>query len=204
MHRLPYQLLDHLTIPQVNLSISGYEPDSLRTSHMRSPSMRAQEISIMPQLDGPVSLPMRDPTGRRIQEIPRSAEWESSQGGTYVQRASASRWREYPGGNSKNDGSRRPHRDWRPLREGDIQTKVEDPLAKEDSLIEDLLMMKDPLEEDILLEMEDPLEEEDTLVEDPLMKMEDPLIVEDLLVMKDPLDLLVDKDCQALKDHLYQ
>ena len=71
---LPSGRGDHLTIPQVNLSISGYEPDSLRTSHMRSPSMWAQEISIMPQLDGPGSLPMRDPIGRRIQEISRPAE----------------------------------------------------------------------------------------------------------------------------------
>ena len=45
---LPSGRGDHLMIPQVNLSISGYEPDSLRTSHMRSLSMRAQEISIMP------------------------------------------------------------------------------------------------------------------------------------------------------------
>ena len=36
--------------------------------------MRAQEISIMPQLDGPASLPMRDPIGRRIHEVPRLAE----------------------------------------------------------------------------------------------------------------------------------
>ena len=34
--------------------------------------------------------------------------------------------------------------------------------------------MKDPLEENILIEMEDPHEEEDTLAEDPLMEMEDP------------------------------
>ena len=83
MPRLPYLLLtvmlpsgggDHLAIPQVNLSILGYEPDSLRNSHMRSPSMRAQEISIMPQLDGPASLPMGDPIGRRIQEDSRLAE----------------------------------------------------------------------------------------------------------------------------------
>ena len=79
-----------------------------------------------------------------------------------------------------------------PMIEGDIQTKVGDPLTEEDTL------MKDPLEEDILIGMEDPLEEENTLVEDPLMGMEDPL------VMEDPLDLLVDKDHQALKDHLDQ
>ena len=71
---LPSSRGDPLTIPQVNLSILGYEPDLLRNSHMRSPSMRAQEISIMPQLDGPAFLPMRDPIGRRIKEIPRSVE----------------------------------------------------------------------------------------------------------------------------------
>ena len=77
-----------------------------------------------------------------------------------------------------------------PLIKEDILTKVGDPLTEEDTLIEDLL------EEDILIEMGDPKEEEDTLVDDPLMEMED------LLVMEDPLDLLVDKDHWALRDHL--
>ena len=36
---LPSSLGDHVTIPHVNLSISGYELDSLRTSGMRSRSM---------------------------------------------------------------------------------------------------------------------------------------------------------------------
>ena len=36
---LPSGLGDHVTIPHVNLSISGYEPDSLRTPGIRSPSM---------------------------------------------------------------------------------------------------------------------------------------------------------------------
>ena len=71
---LPSGRGDQLMIPQVNLSISGYEPDLLRTSHMRSPSMRAQEISIMPQLDGLGSLLMRDPVGRRMHEVSRSVE----------------------------------------------------------------------------------------------------------------------------------
>ena len=62
-----------LAIPQINLSILGYEPDSLRDSHIRSPATRAQKISIMPQLDGPVSLPTRDPIGRRVQEDSRFA-----------------------------------------------------------------------------------------------------------------------------------
>ena len=71
---LPSGQGDHLMIPHVNLSISGYKPDSLRTSNMRSPSMQAQEISIMPQLDGPGSLPMRDPIGQRTHEVSRPAE----------------------------------------------------------------------------------------------------------------------------------
>ena len=71
---LPSGRGDCLMILQVNLSISGYEPDSLRTSHMRSPSMQAQEISIMPQLDGQGSLPMRDSIGRGTHEFPRPAE----------------------------------------------------------------------------------------------------------------------------------
>ena len=91
---LPSGHEDHLKIPHVNLSITSYEPDSLRTLvGMGTPSMRTQEISTIPQLDGLRSLPMRNPIGRGIQEISRSAEQESSQGGTYVQRASAPRRR---------------------------------------------------------------------------------------------------------------
>ena len=71
---LPSDWRDHLMRPHVNLSISGYELDSLRTSNMRSPSMQAQDISIMPQLDRPGSLLMRDPIGRRTHEISRQAE----------------------------------------------------------------------------------------------------------------------------------
>ena len=56
---LPSGLGDHIPMPQVNLSISGYEPDLLRTSGLRPPSMRTQEVSTIPQLDGPGSLPMR-------------------------------------------------------------------------------------------------------------------------------------------------
>ena len=62
---------DQLAIPQINLSILGYEPNSLRDSCIRSPAMKAQEISIMPQLDGPASLPTRDPIRRRVQEDSR-------------------------------------------------------------------------------------------------------------------------------------
>ena len=62
-----------MAIPQINLSISGYGPDSLRDSHVGTPATRAQEISILPQLDGPVSIPMKDPTGGRVLEDTRFA-----------------------------------------------------------------------------------------------------------------------------------
>ena len=63
---LPSGGKDQLTIPQINLFISGYEPNSLRDSHTRSPAMRAQGISMIPQLDGPVSPLTRDPIRRRV------------------------------------------------------------------------------------------------------------------------------------------
>ena len=64
---------DQVAIPQINLSISGYGPDSLRDSHVGTPATRAQETSILPQLDGPVSILMRDPTGGRVLEDTRFA-----------------------------------------------------------------------------------------------------------------------------------
>ena len=112
---LPSGRGDQLAIPQINLSISGYEPDSLRDSHVRSPSTRAREISIIPQLDGPMSLPRRDPIERRIQEDSSLVGQGYSQGDTYVPGASISRRREYPGESSDDDNiGRRPYRDWRP------------------------------------------------------------------------------------------
>ena len=41
---------------------------------MRSPSMWAQEVSAIPQVDGPGSLPMRDPIERWMNGIPRPVE----------------------------------------------------------------------------------------------------------------------------------
>ena len=59
---LPSGQGDHLKITHVNLSKTGYEPDSLRTLvGTRSPSMRTHEISEVPQLDGPRPLPRKEP-----------------------------------------------------------------------------------------------------------------------------------------------
>ena len=81
---------DQLAIPQINVSISGYEPNSLRDSCIRSPVTRAQEISTIRQLDGLVSLPTSNPIRRRVLEDTRFERREYSQGGTYVQGASIS------------------------------------------------------------------------------------------------------------------
>ena len=70
---IPFGGEDQVAIPQINLSILGYGPNSLRDSHVGTPAMRAQEISILPQLDGPVSIPVRGPTGGRVSEDTRSA-----------------------------------------------------------------------------------------------------------------------------------
>ena len=116
---LPSSLGDHVAIPHVNLSISGYEPDSLRTSGIRSPPVRAWEVSVIPQLDRPGSLPIRDHTRGRVGRFLDQVEPDPSQGGTNVQRASTGRRREYPGGDSDSDGYRRPYRDQRlPYRGG--------------------------------------------------------------------------------------
>ena len=70
---LPFGGGEQVAVPQINLFISGYGPDSLRDSHVGTPAMRTQEISILPQLDGPVSLLTRDPIGRRVPEDTRFA-----------------------------------------------------------------------------------------------------------------------------------
>ena len=80
--------------------------------------MWAQEISIMPQLDGSGSLLMRDPIGRRTHESSRPAEQESSQGDTYMPRIVTTRGREYRGEDSDNNGSGRPRRNWRSPEDG--------------------------------------------------------------------------------------
>ena len=103
---------DLMAIPQINLSILGYGPNSLRDSHVGTPAMRAQEISILPQLDGPTSIPAGGPTGGRVSEDTRFAGREYSQGGTYIQGASISERREYPEESSEdNNTNRRPYRE---------------------------------------------------------------------------------------------
>ena len=81
---IPTSREDQIALPQINLSISGYGPNSLRDSQLGSSDMRAQEISILPQVDGLVSTPTREYARGRISESARIMEWEYSQGGTYI------------------------------------------------------------------------------------------------------------------------
>ena len=161
---------DPMAIPQINLSILGYGPNSLRNSHVGTPAMGAQEISILPQLDGPVSILARGPTGGRVSEnidlqdenIPKGAP--IFKGPPFCKE-----------GNTPervvmmiiSTGDHIGIRDC--LKEEDIQVRVEGHLMEEDIPIG----MGGLLKED-----EDPL-----MVEDPIMEMEeDPLMVEDPLM----------------------
>ena len=88
---LPTGTSKQVPMPHINLSISGYEPESLRGSHIRTQDTGIPEM--IPQLDGPVSIPIRG--RKRLLEDIKFMEQEYSQGGTYLQGASASQ-REYP------------------------------------------------------------------------------------------------------------
>ena len=61
---LPTGMSEQVPMPHINLSISGYDPESLRGSHTRTHDTGIQES--IPQLDGPVSIPSR--TRRRLSE----------------------------------------------------------------------------------------------------------------------------------------
>ena len=76
--------------------------------------MRAWEVSMIPQLDGPRSPPIRDLTRGRIGRLSDQIEQDPSQGGTYVWRAITIRRRKYPGEGNGNDDYRRPHQGQRP------------------------------------------------------------------------------------------
>ena len=51
---LPSGMNEQMPMPHINLSISRYDPESLRGSHTRTHDMGIQET--IPQLDGPVSV----------------------------------------------------------------------------------------------------------------------------------------------------
>ena len=110
---LPTGMNEQVPMPHFNFSISGYDPESLRGSHIRTQDTGIQGNSAISQLDGHVSIPTRD--RRRLPENIRVTEQEYSQGGTYIQEASITQRREYPRESSEdNNTNRRPYREQRP------------------------------------------------------------------------------------------
>ena len=72
--------------------------------------MRAQEVSVLPQVDGPASILIRRDVRGRALESKRIMEWEFSQDGTYLPGTSVSHRREYLGDSSNNNRSYRGQR----------------------------------------------------------------------------------------------
>ena len=112
---IPPRIADNIDIPHINLSAYGYEPDSLGSSGMRSPPARAQETSIIPQLDGPSSLPTVNPAQERMGRPPNQMEQDPSQKGTYAQKTAVSKRRKYPEEGGNGDEYRRPHQGQGPI-----------------------------------------------------------------------------------------
>ena len=101
--------VNKMPMPHINLSISGNEHEA-RDSHIRIQDTGIQGSLIILQLDGPVSIPVRD--RRRLPGDRRVTEREYAGGGTYLQGASASQRREYSGESSDDIHSdRRSYRD---------------------------------------------------------------------------------------------
>ena len=109
---LPTGMNEQVPMPHINLSILSYDPESLRGSHIRTQDTGIQESSAIPQLDGPVSIPIRD--RRRLPEN-IGIEQEYPQEGTYLQGTSVSHRREYLGDSSDDN---RSYRDQRPPERG--------------------------------------------------------------------------------------
>ena len=108
---LPTGISEQVPMPHINLSILGYDPESLRSSHVRTQDTGIQEDATIPQLDGPVSIPVRG-RGRLAENI--RIEQEYPHDGTYLSGTSVSYRREYPGDSSDDNrshtGQRPPER----------------------------------------------------------------------------------------------
>ena len=65
---------EQVPMPHINLSILGYDPESLRSSHVRAQDTGIQEDATIPQLDGPVSIPIRG-RGRLAENIRFTQEY---------------------------------------------------------------------------------------------------------------------------------
>ena len=162
---LPTGMNEQVPMPHINLSISRYDPESLRGSHTRTHYTGIQEM--IPQLDGPVSVQSR--SRRRMSENAR-IEQES------FQRTTASCRREYLSESSDDTHSdRRTYEDQRPPERGRYQGQNGRPPDGRSYQDRGCSRRGYPNCDGR------PLKEED-----PLMEIEDSLIIEDPLIMEDP------------------
>ena len=72
---------------------------------MGSLDVRAQEVSVLPQVDGLASIPMRRDVRGRASESSTIMEWEYSHDGTYLPGTSVTCRREYPEDSSNDNRS---------------------------------------------------------------------------------------------------
>ena len=132
---LPTGINEQVQVPNINISVSEYESETLRGSHARPQEPGIQENSDIPQLDGPPSIPSRN-QGRMIENIRIGQDYPHD--GTYLQGPPTSNRREYLADSSDDnrsyrsqrypnqrgrlpDKGRYPNRDRRPPRRGRSQ-----------------------------------------------------------------------------------
>ena len=144
--------------------------------------MRAQEVSVLPQVDGLVSIPRRRDVRERASESTRIMEREYSQDGMYLSGTSVSHRREYLGDSSDDNSSYQgqipPERGRYPSQNGRLPDRGR------------------YLDRD----RRPPRRGEPPNGGGPPNGRDPPMVVEPLMAIEDPLDPPVDKDHQALKD----
>ena len=126
---------EQIQFPNINLSISGYDSETLRGSHASPQEPGMQENLAIPQLDGMSTIPSRNREGMS-ENIRIGQDYPCD--GTYLQGTSTSNRREYLGDSSDDnrsyrgqrypnqrgrlpDKGRYPNRDRRPPRRGRSQ-----------------------------------------------------------------------------------
>ena len=100
----PTGMNEQIPFPCMNMSASEFDSETLRGSHTRPQEPGMQENLVIPQLDGPPSIPSRNLREMLViirigQEYPRD--------GTYFQGTSESNRREYLGDSSEDNQSYR-------------------------------------------------------------------------------------------------
>ena len=128
---LPRGMVEQMPMPHINLSITWYDPESLRGLHTRSYDTGMQMI---PQIDRRVSVQSR--SRRRISENVRIKQKS-------IRRTTALHRREYPGKSSDDTHSeRRSYRDQGPPERGRYQDQNGRLLDRVENIVEEGIQIK--------------------------------------------------------------